>query len=160
MRLSNALSAEIPQLIHPAKKMLSRKDKEDLTRAVVEMIKRDFVLVPKRLAEVPALPAHEFLKRTMDFILSEFNVSKEVLESESAKDEHVRARMVFSYLCKRFGPTSLTDRRIADQTKRLSHTSVIGHVTRVEKMLTSDEVFNVYIGTLIERYKNQLIRRC
>jgi chromosomal replication initiator protein len=70
-------------------------------------------------------------------VCEEFNVTWAELISKSRKQELVDARQVYWWLCRKY--TSATLKKLADDFKKLDHTTVINGINKINAMIDSKD---------------------
>lgn len=135
---------------------MNRKDMDEIVAAVVDMIKRDFVLVPKLSKEPIWMNSTRFMEGTLKFVAIEFGITPEEIKAEDSREELVKARQLFLYLCRKYINHKTSNGRMANYVGLRSHASVFAAVNKVEQTMATDSVFNNYINIITNKFKQEI----
>lgn len=134
---------------------MSPADIAIITRRVVEVIRRDYILTERNMEITEPITNKDFCYFVLAFVLKELDITADEVRSGSRKGPPVFARQLYLYLCTEFRPKSLIDEMIAE-TICITRTMATHHPKTVKDIMSVDSDYRLMITTYSGKFAEQL----
>jgi chromosomal replication initiation ATPase DnaA len=131
----------------------STEELESLKNAVVEMIQRDFFLVPRK-PEIYTKDREDMIEHIIQFVSNRLHISVSLIKSKTRLYEVVWARYIVFYMCYRYCKKVMSLKFIGSFVGHRDHATVLNGLKKIRSRMEIETVFREDI----ERYCQDFYR--